>query len=354
MNTLQLERVSTPERLPYQANVHHALGANTVRTMVERTTLPSDVYEKFEENGYVKSAPHFEDIVHDSSRETPVTYIGAQQEHIGSYTEESDGERITVSEHEAIQDIAFFLQDTVAHSQFSNDQREAQKMLETMTFIGRKEYDEASQGIADYWKTYLARDPDAQLAIMATMEHARRIKSDNFFVDNILGHFTDEEMSQFADRIQLNPGQLSTDPEHTKVVLMDDWVIDGIQLGLELEKLIRRLPEYKDSIEVQLLVAPQDRIEEGLASVSVGTLVPMDEVPVKAYYVTDFDDEDQAITGFHSSSDHNFNKVLANMAKRSNRPMPAGTNVVRPYRMPGVKLSNIDRLRAIQQLNNVA
>lgn len=148
--------------------------------------------------------------------------------------------------------------------------------------------------------------------------------------------------------------------ENLRVVLLDDWTISGSQLRDVYHSLVDQYPEIEDQIEMQLIVANEQRIKYGL---SVDELMGDGKrIPVRAYFSAH--DSKTAkngayITGFHSSVDYDFEKLIRRMLWRAegrekkSEPrgemyMPPGTNIVRPYRKDGVtrdSLVNIERAR---------
>ena len=143
--------------------------------------------------------------------------------------------------------------------------------------------------------------------------------------------------------------------ENLRVVLLDDWTISGSQLRDVYHSLVDQYPEIEDQIEMQLIVANEQRIKYGL---SVDELMgDGKKIPVRAYFSAH--DSKTAkngayITGFHSSVDYDFEKLIRRMLwhaegrekkseLRGEMYMPPGTNIVRPYSKDGYKLTNIER-----------
>ena len=53
--------------------------------------------------------------------------------------------------------------------------------------------------------------------------------------------------------------------ENLRVVLLDDWTISGSQLRDVYHSLVDQYPEIEDQIEMQLIVANEQRIKYGLS-----------------------------------------------------------------------------------------
>lgn len=243
-------------------------------------------------------------------------------------------------------------------------------MRENLTFIGEKEYKEAAAGIAGSWVAALEADDDLQIYAVAgeiaklknvtgKFAYKNQIKSDEYLLDNILANFTEGDWEEYGDRIIVDRDDIAKMPkEHLRVVLLDDWTISGWQLGEVYSLLSGQYPELKDSIEVQLIVASEERIKYGLATdwMYYGS----ESIPVKAYFLAHDSVEAEHgthITGYHSAVDFDFEIAIKNMvnvargllgADGKDIHMPPGTNIVRPYRKDGVtrdSLVNIERVR---------
>ncbi len=328
----------------YLSQVHNlkSLGGEALQSAGVEISRDSVLYKKFETDGFITSPPHLFDILDDTSRTNQITSVRSL-DRMGPYTEKSSNETITVSEHTAVNEIDAFLRIAAELSPGSLEGDIAARMRESMTFIGQHEYAEASKGIATYWKEYLTHNQQAQLVILTSAgRNGAAIKSDHYMLDNVLAHFSDEDTETFKERISINPAAIDSDPDETKIVMVEDWIIDGIQLGEQYNGFLQQYAGYEDSMEVQLLVASAEQIDEGIINQGLGYLKTYD-APIKAYYQTDFDNKDQPITGFHSSSDHHFNDQIMYIAKNLNLPQPAGTNIVRPYRQPDARFDNVAR-----------
>lgn len=231
-------------------------------------------------------------------------------------------------------------------------------MRENLTFIGEKEYKEAAVGIAASWKAALEANTDLQICVIAgeIKINKNQIKSDEYLLDNILANFTEEDWEKYGDRIIVDRDDIANMPkENLRVVLLDDWTISGSQLRDVYHSLVDQYPEIEDQIEMQLIVANEQRIKYGL---SVDELMgDGKKIPVRAYFSAH--DSKTAkngayITGFHSSVDYDFEKLVRRMLwhaegrEKKSEPrgemyMPPGTNIVRPYSKDGYKLTNIER-----------
>lgn len=319
--------------------------------------LPEEVKRQGE---YVKVAPNFSEQVHDDTRTAPIEYVYGTR--IAHGTDTEDLSSTTLSEQESIAELQSFLV-KMAQSNIGQEfggegiAGQAKSMLENMTFIGKQEYDEATQGIAEKWGDYLRNNPNAQICAIVGQITPGMVKSDAYLLDNILKNFSDEQLNEFSGRLVLDPSDLTAEPDDIKIVMLDDWTISGSQLKQASRKIIGQYPQYKDQIEIQLIAATEQRIIDGL------NVKPIDwsfsgtdletTVPVNAYFAAHAAPKEYArysqahITGAHCAVDFDFNNAIAAMADEGNIDMPPATNIVRPYRKNGVRLVQSDRLRGL-------
>lgn len=268
------------------------------------------------------------------------------------------GDRAELTEYETLCQLdGFFAYVESLNGKYAN---EAKSMRENLTFIGEKEYKEAAAGIAASWEAALEANTDLQICVIAgeIKINKNQIKSDEYLLDNILANFTEEDWEEYGGRIIVDRDDIANMPkENLRVVLLDDWAISGSQLRDVYHSLVDQYPEIKDQIEIQLIVANEQRIKYGL---SVDELMgDGKKIPVRAYFSAH--DSKTAkngayITGFHSSVDYDFEKLIRRMLwhaegrEKKSEPrgemyMPPGTNIVRPYSKDGYKLTNIERAR---------
>jgi len=138
--------------------------------------------------------------------------------------------------------------------------------------------------------------------------------------------------------------------------MLDDWTISGSQLKSASASVISDYPKYKDRIEIQLIAATEERIQEGLEVYSKDDqwIYNATSVPVNAYFAANAAPREYAprsgahITGAHCAVDFDFNNDVAEMARNLNINMPPATNIVRPYRWKSVQLIQHKRLRGIE------
>lgn len=250
---------------------------------------------------------------------------------------------------------------------------EAQDILENLTFIGEKELAEAAKGLAAYYKNFLDQNPENQLCILTEVDAHHRInevKSDEFVLEKILEQFSDEDIAKYKGRILSRIDEITSDPANVKVVMLDDWSISGVQLKDEYKRLLEdpAFRKYQESLEIDLVVASKEQIEDGLAVKeehsdehgNLGQLRP--SIPIRSYFLAHVSESaifnlGAAITGTHSSVDHNFERPLHEMAdyidsiKSEDTPstqLPPLANIVRPYR--NINLPRVEQLKAAKKV----
>lgn len=316
-------------------------------------------------------APRLSDQLADDEedRGNIITYIAGLGKSLGTKTSEDSyrGDRAEITEYEMLRQLDEFLakMEGSLGGKYADD---ARSIRDKLTFIGEKEYKKAAAGIAANWKAVLEADANLQICVIAgeiaklkdkkTKDktiYGNQIKSDEYLLEAILANFSEEDWEKYGGRVLVDRDDIAQAPkEHLRVVLLDDWTISGWQLRKVYISLIGQYPEIRKQIEVQLITANKQRIEQGLA---VDWLYTGEKLPVKAYYSAHYSKtaaRGAHITGSHSTSDFDFEVTIARMVKRARSLsmedvcMPPGTNIVRPYRKDGVtrdSLVNIERAR---------
>lgn len=314
------------------------------------------ITERIEKQHFVKQAPYFNDIVHDDSRSNLFTYV-AEALPLYNRNPSSDDTLKTVTEHEGLNQLHDFLSDFLQSQIKAGDgdgvlAREAKGMLDNLTFIGEKEYAEGARGLASLWKSYLDEHPENQLCVPTKISKQGGMrKSDIHLFENIMNSFSDEELDHYGGRIVTDIDQITQRPSRTRIVLLDDWTISGSQMrnaysAVKADKGFRR---YADRIEINLLVASENRLRDGLSVENWST--DGDYIPVKAYYkahdasATSGHEHKAHVTGTHSSVDFDFEVEIDSMRRKLEYtqlpredeswitpPMPPLSNIVRTYR----------------------
>lgn len=319
----------------------------------------------------VEVAPRLSDQLADDEedRSNIITYIAGRKRPLRTKTSEDSyrGGREEITEYEMLHQLDEFLakMEGSLGGKYADD---ARSIRDKLTFIGEKEYKKAAAGIVANWKAVLEADANLQICVIAgeiaklkdrktddKTIYGNQIKSDEYLLEAILANFSEKDWEKYGGRVLVDRDDIAQAPkEHLRVVLLDDWTISGWQLRKVYISLVGQYPEIRKQIEVQLIAANRQRIEQGLA---VDWLYTGEKLPVKAYYSAHYSEtaaRGAHITGSHSTSDFDFEVTIARMVKRAGDLgmedvcMPPGTNIVRPYRKDGVtrdSLVNIERAR---------
>lgn len=331
---------------------------------------PEEIYWRLESEGVVKVAPRLDEQLAGKAedRSNIVTCIAGMNKSLGTDTSNDRYRRYRadLTESEVLRQLDTFLAGIIDLGDLDVSlAADAWYMRENLTFIGEKEYKEAAAGIAASWMASLEADDDLQIYAVAgeiaklkKATYKNQIKSDEYLLDNILANFTEEDWEKYGDRIIVDRDDIAKMPKgNLRVVLLDDWTISGLQICRVYNSLSGQYPELKDSIEVQLIVASEERIKHGLA---IDWMYSSESIPVKAYFLAHDSIEAEHgahITGYHSAVDFDFEVTIKNMVGAAREllgvdgkdiHMPPGTNIVRPYRKDGVTrdgLVNIERAR---------
>lgn len=319
-------------------------------------TGPKSAAVLLETKRFVREAPLFTDQVADTSRTNELQHVGIARPLGQDGVEWHTGKITTMTEHVALKGLREFLTD---FSQSRHKDRSyaggrpmlrdvARSMLDKLTFIGKPEYDEAAEGFAELWKQFLDADSKHQICVLTKISKGDYIKSDRFLFEEILKHFSPEEIEKYEHRITTELEDITAKPDDTRVILLDDWTISGSQIK-QAYNLIENSPltnAFKDSIEVNLLVSSRERIKKGFHH-DRDTVNPFDDVkvPLRAYFVAHeapaTSEYGSHITGFHSSVDFDFENTIGEMVRVLNggsnwgdekHVMPPLTNVPRAYR----------------------
>lgn len=301
--------------------------------------------KNMESQGFAKTAPNFIDQVEDSSRQTEFITNRLPS------NVKSDGWPLEKrTEAQGLGELFSFLQGYVMRNGVYTDGadvKNARNMFENLTFIGSKEYAEATLGIAQLWKNYLDEDPDHKICALTKVSNSAKYpgmrKSDDYLRDSILSSFTDEELEKYSGRIVNSIDDIQDNsPDKTKVVLIDDWVISGQQARRVYDNLKKDpyFEPFEDSLEVNVIVASEDRIVKGLKVDNEDPNSP--SIPVKSYfkshYVEDAKTENKGhVSGLHSTVNYDFEDIIRSIVYKDtpegqNPQMPALASIIKPYR----------------------
>ncbi|MCA9332609.1 hypothetical protein KDA00_01925 [Candidatus Saccharibacteria bacterium] len=309
-------------------------------------------------HGYAELAPRFGDILFDETRTNTFTYKATAND-IGAkgFSDSSPNVR-TMTEYEGLRGLFTFLKD--AHDALISTTRPEDASLavltegisQNLTFIGEKELKQSTAGIAEYWKKLLRENPSMQLCIFnEASSNQGEGKSDRFILEKIIENFSEDDAEEFDGRVKLDVNEITSDPEDTKVIILDDWSISGGQVRRSFGRIFPDLKEkgLLDRVEVHLLTASQKQIEKGILTSNVkrggGEIV---RLPVKAYYLahsapTARKPAGAIISGTHSAVNYDFEISIHDIVRRlrsieaedvdgPSTVMPPLTNIRRMYR----------------------
>lgn len=280
----------------------------------------------------------------------------------------------TATEYEGLNDLYNFLWDYIDYEKAAeNPERSlislASSLLENLTFIGEKEYQEAVLTIGESWKDYLRSNPGSRLVIWpgispkqkwyAKTEH----KSDAYMLDRVLSTFTNEEFAELSPRIKTSIDSIEPH-EECRIILIDDWIVSGQQMRDSLCALIDEgvAPEILEKIEVNTIVTTVELSQLGL-NVSAPFFWNSTYLPVYGYFLahhspeTSSKEHDAHVTGIHSSVDFDFEYILKKLIDSRNYrrilegqdmiTLPRLANIVRDYR--SAKLTHISKYGSVQR-----
>ena len=224
------------------------------------------------------------------------------------------------------------------------------KIRNHLNYVGEPELMEAACGIATYWKHRLDAHPDKTLFVMLgeinNMERADyaapqgKIKSDEYFMELIMGEFSDDELSQYVGRLLIDEHELANvSKENVDIIMLDDWTSSGTEIMEQQQCFLRRHPDLRDHIEVQLAIANEERLKVGFR-MSGGQ-----HVPVRAYYWANSSSElfSTYIAGSHSS-DYSLAVDIGSVLGAEDT-MPPGVQVARPYHRDNYQTTFRQRLQ---------
>ncbi|MEI6054139.1 MAG: hypothetical protein WCQ49_02090 [Candidatus Saccharibacteria bacterium] len=352
-------------------------GENVSEVVIEHILSKEDQYQeyiiesmkKLESQKFCFETPILEAQIKEDGRKNEIVYIRNSKEglKLGSSSVKFEAkDQIAISEHDAIGALRDFLCEIYKDKDLTEYSREeAKDILDNITWIGEKEYNEAVSVIAEYWKEKLRKNPNIVIfpvvgkiaEIYPEYRFDRnRIKSDGWLLDHILSKFTDDEVIEFNNRLILDQKDIpkGLPASDLQIVLLDDWAISGDQLSKVYTTLVKEMPQYKSSMEIQLIAAKESRLNNGLrCRFNNGS---KDMVPLRACFKAKDTQSDYGsrISGFYSAVDYDFENSIQRLVENYNEvheesiSMPPTTNIVRPYRAVGYELAEIKRVKVLK------
>ncbi len=255
------------------------------------------ILSRLHRQGFVDRTQSLSEMVEDDSRTAQFEYDGqssyAKVPDRGKWLlrmREADGLRDIHQFFGKVIDLAFNEDGTINRDRKRSLQRIGPKMAsmqENLTFVGEQEFMVGAMGIASFWRSFLEADSDRQIMLAANPStetgRARVLpKSDTFVTDHVLGLLRAQDDGSLSDRVVRSMKHLTADPEDALVVVGDDWLVTGTQMEGRISTLLDKpkMREYRDSMEVHVLAAPEDVIRNGFARGRAASR----PVKVRAYY----------------------------------------------------------------------
>ena len=284
--------------------MYGAYGAGDI-TVVPRKPFEQvdeqEVCQRLEVDHYVKRAPTLLEQVsrREDSRENVVrSVLGKQALLSRGIAALSSSQFREQTERQTISDLHTKLihYSKAAMDKAPGNYRRINEIRHTLNYIGEIELAEASAGIAAYWKYRLLQHPDKALFILLgeinrmdiTPDYAApagKVKSDEYLMDRIIAHFSDEELKQFADRLLVNESQLANwAPEKVDVIMLDDWAITGTEMRDQYRQFIleRDNLAFRNRVEMQFVIATKERLQVGFEPRDIAG-APW--LPTRAYFI---------------------------------------------------------------------
>lgn len=232
--------------------------------------------------------------------------------------------RADVSEKQLIDDLLDFC-GRVKEVPVSNlDEKERElvesvdEFVESIHFLTHEDYREAVSGIAGRHAQWLAANPARILKIGV---HSNKTKSSQSQIATDLRNAIVGLEADYALRVHVGAISHVDCTDNTKIVLADDWSVSGNYIAQDIANTYRATSEAPQppNIEVNLLLAREDQVEEGIRAVDrLKDSYPGYRQPeVVAYFSTPAVKSVygyQAVpSGSHSSVDYGFSETLSSM-----------------------------------------
>lgn len=307
--------------------------------------LQTDGYEKQKDTPEQievigREMPNLEEIYDDLSTE-PTIRVFTEAQGLRKGTARRD-----VSEKEVVDNLLDFCGKFRELSVDGLDERERElhgsvaNFIESIHFMTHREYEEAINGLALRHAQWLGDDDTRRLAlaVQGNRQHnsQRQVASDIY--ESIVS--ADPTVNERVD-VSLIGDMANNLTESTKIVIADDWSVSGNLIAQDMAHVCQMLnrTNRKLPVEVNLLVARQDQIDEGVTSLDrvlefYGQ--PMPEKPaVVAYFaapgVESVYGYKAVPSGSHSSVDYGFSETLEVMRQAMDRQARGGAEVYMPY-----------------------
>jgi len=269
---------------------------------------------------------------------TPDIKVFSSAEHI-----RNGDERRVISEREAIDDLLAFgvLAKSVLEGHMHDEDRyileHINDFIDSIHFLSHEAYQEAIQGLAVEHSKWLKEDDNRRVRFL--VQSSRKVRSQWTIANDIASAIS----SEVIDRVDvMTLEELSGEPDDSdcKLVLADDWSVSGNLLAEDVSRAYRVFDSIgvESPIEINLLVARQDQIVEGIHTIEkyVNEIKPNHPNPkIVAYFqvpaVKSIYGYEALPSGSHSSVDYGFSETLSRMYSVVERYLPIGQEVHVPY-----------------------
>lgn len=287
----------------------------------------------------------------DSHHESPVM-VGEKT----SIYRAPEAQRV-VSEAEVITDYYGFLGRVQAAAENDGSPAgevilsDARRFAVETVFMTKSEREEAARGVGAHYTSFVQADERNTVMFFVpanrkdhsqgfvSREVADSIKSTPEIKDRIIVTSL-EEKEQNVERLR------RLDPNHVKIAVLDDWSVSGNHLASSVAHAAQSLQReglegFKKCLEVGLLIARDDQVEDGLTSIlqdveSTYGLEPLSLVtyftaPTRQHY------HGPMPTGSHASVDYGFESRIQSMrdyletATQESERLPWMASIIRQY-----------------------
>jgi len=253
-------------------------------------------------------------------------------------------ERRIASEKEVIDDLLAFgvLARGVLEGQMHDEDRyvleHIDAFIDSIHYLSHEAYQEAIRGFAIEHSKWLNEDENRRVRFL--VQSSRKERS-QWTISNDIASAIRNEVGERVDVVTFEElSECETDNSECKFVLADDWSVSGNLLGEDVSRAYRVFDSIgiEQPIEVNLLVARQDQIVEGIHTIDryVKEIEPNHSSPkIIAYFqapaVKTIYGYEALPSGSHSSVDYGFSQTLSRMYSVVERHLPISQGVHVPY-----------------------
>lgn len=237
---------------------------------------------------------------------------------------------IRLNEYEALQDLsaklaaAEALLDTRAITPGQRMARDlASMMRESLYFVGQDEMAHGTQAMAARLLRRVQEAPSSRFAILVAPHD-----SSSMVYSAVQGHLQQASPHAAARLWPVSMHDIATRPEveaHIQdegIIVMDDWLITGMQMAGTLRRLGRYMSYGQHKIQIDLVCAPQTLIDAGRVSIKPNITVPLHASYSFAGGLATFSDTSIALIGAHSSPVWGFATTIRTIFREARSVIP--------------------------------